>query len=797
MKEEPLSFKDIWALCINHWHWFAISVGACLFAAAVYIYKTTPVFTRMASVLIKEDTKGRSVSSDISSAFSDLGFGQTRVNVNNEIVNFKSPDLMLQVVKNLKLNIDYKMPGRMHDWTVYGSKLPVTIEFLSLGDNDFATLTIHPKDTSTVLLSDFTLNKERKASGKIPAHLGDTVKTPIGDIKVSRTLFANDQEFDYPMKVTRTGLIKTARAYSNRLVATLDGKNTTVIDLVINDVNTRRAEEILQMVINVYNENWIKDKNQITTSTNEFIAERLRVIEDELGNVDKSITKYQSENMVPDIGAAATMEMQLSAEAGKHIMELNNQLSIARHLQTEIRNSGPTSLIPANVGISDATVNSLVTQFNSTMLQRNRLAENSSEENYIVMDMDNQLSALKSSILSSIDNYIVGLNTQMGSSRAAQGRANARVSSAPIQAGRLLSDERQQKVKEALYLFLLQKREENELSQAFTAYNTRVVVTPGGSNIPIAPNKKMALLLAVLLGIAIPFAILYLRETLNTTVRGRKDLENLSSPFLGELPTMQTDKKKLFARKKISDNPEDRKIVVKPQNRNMINEAFRVVRTNLEFMRGKDSASKVIMLTSMNVGSGKTFSSINLATALAIKGRRVIIVDLDLRKRSLSVFAGQPKVGVADYLNGRQNDYKSLIVHNVGDNPLDVLPVGTMPPNPAELLAEPALGKMLEELKEEYDYIFLDCPPVEIVTDPDIIAPLADMTIFVIRAGLLERNMLPQIDKYYTDRKYNNISLLLNGTEGSGRYGYKYGYRYGYKYGYKSSYGYGYDKDEE
>ncbi len=796
-REEPLSIKDIWTLCVSHWLWFAIAVAACLLIAVFYIYKTTPVYSRSASVLIKEDSKGRSVSADISSAFSDLGFGQTKVNVNNEIVNFKSPDLMLQVVKNLNLNINYKRPGRAHDWTLYASTLPVVVEFLNLGDNASATLTITPKDSADVYLSDFTLKKQKLSSKKVLAHVGDTVQTPIGDVKVSRTLFADDIEFDFPIRVSRTGLISTARYYANKLGATLSGKNTTVIDLVINDEEPRRAEEILQMVINVYNENWIKDKNQITTSTNEFIAERLRVIEDELGDVDKSITKYQSETMMPDVGAAATMEMQLSAEAGKHIMELNNQLSIARHLQTEIRNAGPSSLIPANVGISDPTVNSLVTQFNTTMLQRNRLAENSSEENYLVIDMDNQLSALKSSILSSIDNYIVGLNTQMGSSRAAQGRANARVSNAPLQAGRLLSDERQQKVKEALYLFLLQKREENELSQAFTAYTTRVVVTPSGSNIPIAPNKKMILLLALLLGVSIPFAILYLKEILNTTVRGRKDLENLSSPFLGELPTMQTDKRKLFVRKKISDSPEDRKIVVKPQNRNMINEAFRVVRTNLEFMRGKDNTSKVIMFTSMNVGSGKTFSSINLATALAIKGRRVIVVDLDLRKRSLSVFAGQPKVGVADYLNGRATDFKSLIVHNVGENPLDVLPVGTMPPNPAELLAEPALGKMLEELKKEYDYIFLDCPPVEIVTDPDIIAPLADMTIFVIRAGLLERNMLPQIDKYYTDRKYNNISLLLNGTEGSGRYGYKYGYRYGYKYGYKSSYGYGYDKDEE
>ena len=785
-REETLSLKDIWNLCISHWYWFAIAVGICLFIAAFYIFRTTPVYTRSSSVLIKEDSKGRSVSTDISAAFSDLGFGQTRVNVNNEIVNFKSPDLMLQVVKNLNLNINYKKPGRLHDWTLYGSQLPVNIQFLSLADNESAALTITPKDSASVFLSGFMHNGDKVASDGIMAAVGDTVATPLGDVLLTRTLFAGDINFDFPIKVTRSGYLATARAYSNRLGATLNGKNTTVIDLSINDVNTRRAEEVLNMVINVYNENWIKDKNQITMSTNEFIAERLRVIEDELGDVDKSITSFQSENMVPDVGAAASMEMQLSAEAGKHIMELNNQLSIARYLQTEIRNAGSGTLLPGNVGLNDPTVQSLINQFNTTMLQRNRLAENSSEENYIVQDMDRQLASLKTSILSSIDNYIVGVNTQIRSSQVAQGRANARVASAPIQAGRLLSDERQQKVKEALYLFLLQKREENELSQAFTAYTTRVVSTPGGSNIPIAPNKKMILLLALIMGLAIPFAILYLRETLNTTVRGRKDLENLSAPFLGELPSI-TKKKGLLRTKKISDNPDDRKIVIKAGSRNVVNEAFRVVRTNLEFMRGKDGGSKVVMLTSMNVGSGKTFISINLATALAIKDRKVIVVDLDLRKRSLSEFAGQPKKGVAEYLSGRASDYHDLIIHEVGGNKVDLLPVGTMPPNPSELLAEPALGELIDSLKKEYEYIFLDCPPVEIVTDADIINPVADMTIFVVRAGLLERVMLSQIDKYYLSHKYKNMSLLLNGTESAGRYGYKYGYKYGY-----SSYGYGY-----
>ncbi len=795
-EDNNLSLKDIWALCVNHWKWFAISLALCLLAATYYVIKTVPVYTRSASVLIKEDRRSGSVSSDISSAFSDLGFGQTRVNVNNEIVNFLSPDLMQQVVKNLHLDVDYKVKGLRYKYTIYGSSLPVQVEFLDLGRNESAGLKLELKDSSTFALSDFTLKGDKVKGRGFTAAYGDTTDTPIGKVLVTRSQYADQAQWDRPIYVSRSGFLATARRYRSRLSATLSDKNTTVINLGFKDVNTQRAEDVLRMVINVYNENWIKDKNQITTSTNEFIADRLRIIEQELGSVDKTITSYRSEHRIPDYGAAARMDMQLSAEAGKHLMELNNQLSIARFLQSDISGAAPGTLLPANVGIDDPSTQGQINQYNTTMLQRNRLVESSSEENLLVKDLDQQLSSLRSSILTSLDNYIKSIGIQIRSSQQAQRSSQARVSDIPLQAGRLLSDERQQKVKEALYLFLLQKREENELSQAFTAYNTRVVASPAGSNAPIAPNKKMIYLVALLLGLAIPFAWFYLKEVLNTTVRGRKDLENMSAPFLGELPSTY-QKKNIFDRIKITDNPEDRKIVVMPHSRNVINEAFRVVRTNLEFMRGKDTGSKVLMVTSFNVGSGKTFVSSNLATALAIKGKKVIILDLDLRKRSLSELAGQPKRGLADYLNGHTDDWASLVIHQVGGNALDVLPVGTMPPNPAELLAEPRLAALLNELRESYDYIFLDCPPIEIVTDADLIAPLADITLFIVRAGLLERSMLGQVEKYYSSKKYNNMALLLNGTESAGRYGYKYGYKYGYAYGkYGSSYGsYGSEKD--
>ena len=797
-EENPMSIRDIWNLCINHWKWFVLSVVICLAAASFYILRSVPVYSRSSSVLIKEDRRSGSVSADIASAFSDLGVGQTWVNVSNELVNFTSPDLLMQVVKNLNLDVNYTRDGFFHDYTLYGSSLPVRVRFLDIPQNAGAAMTVTPVDSASVRLDDLVYLGE-KVKGRYDVTYGDTVETEFGKIVVEPAEYKG--KFDFPVHVTRAGYQSATRGCRGRLNAALNGKNTTVIDLNYRDVNTQRAEDVLRMIINVYNENWIKDKNQISISTNEFIAERLNIIEQELGSVDKTITTYRSEHRLPDYASAAQMDMQISAEAGKQLMDLNNQLSIARYLQSDIRSAGNGALLPANVGLNDASTRAQIEQYNNSMLQRNRLVESSSEENLLVKDLDQQLTSLRGAVLTSLDNYVKALNVQIQSTQRAQSSSQARVSDIPLQAGQLLSDERQQKVKESLYLFLLQKREENELSQAFTAYATRVVASPSGPAAPIAPNKKMILLVAILLGLAIPFAWFYLKEILNTTVRGKKDLENLSVPYLGELPSCYK-KKKFYERSRITDRPEDRQIVVKPHSRDLINEAFRVVRTNLEFMRGKEPGGKVLMVTSFNVGSGKTFVSSNLATVLAIKGRKVIVLDLDLRKRSLSVFAGQPKQGMADLLSGKTDDWRSLIVHNVGGNALDVIPVGKTPPNPAELLSEPVLGTLLAELRQEYDYVVLDCPPIEIVTDSDLVAPNADITVFIVRAGLLERSMLPQIDKYYQSKRYNGMAILLNGTDSTGRYGYKYGYKYGYgrygSYGHYGSYGpYGYGSETD
>ena len=341
-------------------------------------------------------------------------------------------------------------------------------------------------------------------------------------------------------------------------------------------------------------------------------------------------------------------------------------------------------------------------------------------------------------------------------------------------------------MKESLYLFLLQKREENELSQAFTAYNTQIIETPHITGIPPQPVSRNILLTAFLIGLAIPAAFVFGREALNSTVRGRKDLEDYSMPLVGELPLKGKKRPvwKRWRKEKIVAVPN---MVVADQKRDILNEAFRTVRTKLEFTLGFDGRNKVVMLSSLNPGSGKTFITANLSAAFSLKGKRVLVMDLDLRKASLSDYVGQPKVGISNYLSGQIEDWHEIITPL---DRVDVLPCGVIPPNPAELLSTERFAEMIKAAREEYDIIFLDCPPVEIVADAEIINPHADLTLFIVRASLMERSYLKDIERWYAEKKYNNLTLLLNGTtDALGRYGYhKYGYGYG---GYGYGYGYG------
>lgn len=780
--DDFIRIQDLFYLCVNKWYWFVISLAVTIGIAIIYLLTTPPVYTRSASLLIKEDSKGNSLG-DAANLMGDFDLFKTNTNVNNEIQSLQSPAVMLDVVKRLHLDINYYIDGGFYKKVLYGRDCPYTVNFNDLKDNESVAFTINPSQDGHIILEDFLRDGE-DVEGTISIMLNDTVDTPIGSLVVTA---ANDSStYNAPIYVARIGYQKIVEDYVSNLSVTLSDEKSTVINLAFKDVCIQRAEDVLNTVIAVYNENWIKDKNQIAVSTSAFISDRLGVIEQELGNVDENISSYKSEHLLPDVQAAASMYMEQSTATNAQILGLNTQLSMARYIRNYLTNStSKNQLLPANSGIESPGIEQQIANYNTAQLRRNDLVANSSERNPLVIDMDQSLEDMRRAIVTSMDNHITTLNTQIRSLQQSEQQTTARIAANPTQGKYLLSVERQQKVKEALYLFLLQKREENELSQAFTAYNTRVITPPSGSLIPTAPIKRNIALIAFAMGVLIPVVIIFVRENMNTKVRGRKDLESLSVPFVGEIPLAESSKKKKATQTK--------EIVIQQGKRDIVNEAFRVLRTNLEFIldakEDKDRAS-VTLITSFNPGSGKTFLTMNIAATFAMKGKRVLVVDGDLRHGSASAYVGSPKKGLSDYLGKREDNCEDLIVEKENYPGLFVLPVGTIPPNPTELLAEPRLAELMEKMRSRFDYILIDCPPIDIVADTQIIEKLADRTVFIVRAGLLERDMLPKLQSDYDAKRFKNMALVLNGTiGGSSRYGYRYGYKYGYKYGY--AYGYG------
>ena len=779
--DDFIRIQDLWSMFVPKWYWFAISLFITLTIAVLYLLSTPPIYTRTAAILVKDNSKSSSSTSAMND-FSDLGIFKSNTNINNELLTLKSPTLMTEVVNRLGLNETFTIRKGLKNVDLYKVS-PVTITFCDKIEVPLS-FTIKFSSKEAFAISELEISGE-DIGETLSAQMGDSIQTSAGIMIVSPTQEFTDAFIGTSIRYVRGSVRAAVDTYSNALVAELGNEDATIINLSINDTSIRKAEDILNTLIEVYNENWIRDKNQIAVSTSQFISDRLGVIESELGHVDENISSYKSEHLLPDVQAASSLYMAQSAENNKELSTLNNQLSTAQYIRRELNTKQLDQTLPANSGIVSANIETQISEYNNLVLDRNRLIANSSEKNPLVKNMASSLQSMQRTIIQSVDNLIVSLNTQIRSLRRQEEATTNRLASNPNQAKYLLSVERQQKVKEELYLYLLQKREENELSQAFTAYNTRLITAPRGSMFPTAPRKMNILLVAFAVGLLVPAVGIFMKENMNTKVRGRKDLENLSIPFIGEIPQYSGTKKKWweFKHRKRQDM---KTIVVNEGNRNIINEAFRVLRSNMDFMASKDNNQHVFVLTSFNPGSGKSFLAINIAISFAIKKKKILVIDGDLRHRTVSSYVDSPNKGLSDYLNNQIEDWKEIIVSYKGYTNLHILPSGTIPPNPTELLEDSKLSMLIEALRPEYDYIFIDCPPVDIVADAQIIEKWADRTIFVVRSGLLDRSMLSELENMYTGKRFKNLSMILNGTESTGG---RYGYRYGYHYGYASYYG--------
>lgn len=793
--------KSIFIYLAN-WKWFVISAIVCLGIGYFVVLKKVPSYTRSASIMMKDDKKSGNFFGDLNESFSRIGLSGGSYNVINEMNALKSPLIVEEVVRRMNLQQSYTMTSRFYDKPLYGYNNPVNVQMLDVSDGHAAAMSLSLRDENAFTVTRIAFRGET-FKVNIEGACGDTLDTPAGRVLVKRATSVAPWEGDINMYLTS---VKSATmSCMGRLGVELEDKNATVVNITYSDVSVQRADDFINMLISVYNEKWIRDKNQVAVSTSAFINERLAYIEAELGVVDKDISSYKSAHLIPDIQSVSNLYMSQATQAEATQVQLNNEIYMARYIRDYLTEGDEFKIIPALSGISDATVGAQIAKFNDLLIERNKVLSNSSENSPVVQDMDATLKVMKGAIISSIDNEVKLLEQRIRSQQQYGSKATSQIASNPEHALHLLDVSRQQKVKEAIYMFLLQKREENELSQAFVAYNTRLIAPPSGSDAPTAPNKMQILLIAFVLGLAIPFAVIYVINLLDTKVKGREDLVGvLSMPYLGEVPLYVDNEKKRrgwsatsrYKRKLKKGLPTSQYDVVKSGSRSLINEAFRVLRTNIEFLSG-DGQGNVVAITSYNIGSGKSFISSNVGRSFAINGKKVLIIDCDLRKATVSKHWGAPSVGFSNYLAGQKMELESLIVHSKDVAGLDLLPVGVIPPNPAELISTDRFSEAVSALSKQYDLVILDCPPVDIVADTSIVQRSADRTFFVIRAGLFEKSLLYGLEREYESGKFKNPAVILNGTTASyvdkysnRRYGYhRYGYgRRGYGYSY-STYG--------
>lgn len=788
-QDTSFSISEYLKACAAKWKWFLISILIFTLLGVVYAYRSQPQYMRSMQVLIKDQDGGGGVG-DIASSFSSLGLVSTNTNVYNELISLMSPAVMSEVVSLLHLDVDYTQKAFPHNITLYGTNLPFNIIIPDLPQYEAASfkMDLNPDGSGRLYkFIKYTGGNVIKYDKEVKMAAGAVVvKTPVGSINITP-----NQRYAGPapdetvtIQIVRNAFIPTVERYTSKLKGDLVDKDADVLDLNIKDTSIERADDVLNTVLEVYTDKWISDKNRMSLATSKFIDERLSLIQQELGTVDSDIMKYKSETLVPDLEEAAKLNMQSTHEMQQEMLDVTTRLSMARYVYEYVQNpANKNSVIPINTGVVSNPIESQIASYNTLLLTRNNLASTTSASNPIVKDYDTQLMGQRDAIERALKTNVVAFESQLRGLEKAQGNIKGQLASAPSQAKHLLSVERQQKVKEQLYLFLLQKREENELTQTFTADNTRVITPPYGPSKPVAPKKNLLIGIAFLLGLCLPAGAVYALESANTRVRSRKDLDNMSTPFMGEIP--QTGPRKRFSRlaqmfaskKKKKEKLETVPARVQAGSRDIINESFRIVRGNIDFM-SHGASSNVIMITSFNPGSGKSFVTFNLACSFAIKGKKVLIIDCDLRHGSSSQYVGMPSKGITAYLTGSATDWKKFVIQDSQEPNLYVLPIGHRPPNPAELLESPLMKTLIEEARKDYDYIFLDCPPVDIVVDTQVLAPVADRTVFIVRAGLLEKKSVKDIDELYKSYRFKQMSVLLNGTEkGFSHYGYGgYGY---------------------
>ena len=781
-KEEKTDYRALFFRYIIRWPWLVASVIVCLLCAWLYLRYSTPVYDISATILIKDDKKGGATGSNLS-VFEDLGIFSSSKNIDNEMEILRSKSLIKNVVNELGFYINYLAKGSFHDIELYNNT-PIRVHFSAedaekLSAPIFLTINILPggKLDVNVTINEQTSNKH---FDKLPAVL----PTVAGTLTFVENPGHTSNEVNI-VDVTIVQPLGVAKGYAGSLTIEPTSKTTSVATVSLKNTNKKRGEDFIKKLIEIYNRNANDDKNEVAENTARFIDERIAIINAELGTTEHELENFKRGAGLTNLSSDAQLAISERSEYEKRCVENGTQLNLIQYLTDILGKADNSTLLPANVGLSDESLANLITRYNALILERNRLLRTSSESNPVILKLDSSIRDFRSNLVTSIASVHKGLLiTQADLNREANKFAK-RVSNAPAQERQFVSIQRQQEIKAGLYLMLLQKREENNITLASTANNAKIIDDALANSAPVSPKSKLIYMIALALGLCIPIGIIYLINLFSICIEGRADVERLTTvPIIGDIPLAESEKDKSQA------------ITVRENVNNLMTETFRSLRTNLLFM-ADSTEQKVILITSTMTGEGKTFIASNLALSLALLGRKVVIVGLDIRKPGLNkVFLlSHKKKGITQFLSDPQGtDLLSLIQPSTITDNLSLLPGGIIPPNPTELLARPALEEAIKLLRKEYDYVVLDTAPIGMVTDTQIIARVADLSIYVCRADYTHKNDYLLINELQERKRLPNLCTVINGINmAKKKYGYYYGYgKYGKYYGYGKKYGYGY-----
>ena len=788
--EEQVNIQELLFRYLIHWPWFVVSIIICIACAWGYLRLTTPIYNISATVLIKDEKKGggASMSSDLEKMGLE-GFVSSSSNVDNEIEVLRSKSLAREVVNNLGLFVTYMDEDEFPSKELYHTS-PVLVSLThqeadKLPGRMEINMILQPTGALGVQIT--VGEKEyRKQFDKLPA----VFPTDEGTV----AFFANNDTLSAvrPENITKerhiTAFINrpfsVSKGYVNSLSIAPTSKTTSVVVISLENTNTRRGRDYINKLLEMYNINANNDKNEVAQKTAEFIDERIGIISKELGSTEQDLENFKRSAGITDLSSEAQIALTGNAEYEKKRVENQTQINLVMDLQRYMKGN-EYEVLPSNIGLQDAASAGAIDRYNQMLVERKRLLRTSTENNPTIINLDTSIRAMRTNVQATLDATLKGLPITKEDLAREASRYSRRINDAPTQERQFVSIARQQEIKSGLYLMLLQKREENAITLAATANNVKIIDEALADDNPISPKKTIVYLVALVLGVGLPVGVIYLIGLTKFKIEGRADVEKLTSlPVVGDIP--------------LADEKTGSIAVFENQN-NLMSETFRNVRTNLQFML--ENGKNVILVTSTISGEGKSFISANLAISLSLLGKKVVIVGLDIRKPGLNKVFNIPKKehGITQYLTNTTANLMDFVQPSDINKNLFILPGGTVPPNPTELLARGGLEKAIETLKANFDYVILDTVPVGMVTDTLLIGRVADLSVYVCRADYTHKAEFTLINELAENNKLPNLCIAVNGLDlNSRKYGYYYGYgKYGKYYGYGKRYGYGYGYGEK